>query len=180
MQLNPVASTVLVIFYLVTSVALVVILGFFSYALMRLNVKLELLEARLDPLMIKAEEILTLTNSKIVSLGAQTEGILTHGEAVAGEVHEKVEKTVTVVHRTINTPIIRLNSAAAGLAQGLQTFRLLQQKQAKIILEADKPRNEAVLPTNQVRSVDLSAPLAADTAANSNGAPAALRVGRGN
>ena len=168
MQLNPVASTVLVVFYLVTSISLVAILGFFLYSLNKLNAKLESLEAKVNPLLIKAEEILTLTNEKIVTLGERTEGILTHGEAVAEEVHDKIDRTATGVQRTVNAPIIGLNSAAAGLVQGLQTFRSLQ-------------RNKAINKTAQPalsHSVEKIAPPAAETAATSNGVPVALRAGR--
>jgi len=167
-QLNPVASTVLVVFYLVTSVSLVAILGFFLYSLNKLNAKLESLEAKVDPLVIKAEEILTLTNEKIVTLGERTEGILTHSEAVAEEVHDKVERTATGVQRTINAPIIGLNSVAAGLVQGLQTFRLLQREQT----------TKESLSLSHSHSVKHIAPPADEISATSKGAPVALRAGR--
>jgi len=138
------------------------------YSLNKLNEKLELLEAKVDPLLIKAEEILTLTNAKIITLGERTEGILTHGEAVADEVHEKIDRTATGVQRTINAPIIGVNSIAVGLLQGLQTFRLLQGRQT---------RNGATR-LSQSHSVENTAPPAAETAAISNGAPVALRAGR--
>jgi hypothetical protein len=127
-QLNPVASLVLASFYLVTSIALVVILGLCLHLIQKLYAKMELLESKIEPSLVKAEEILTITNNKIVSLGERSEGILTHGEAIAEDVHVKIEKTATHVHRTVNVPIIRLNSVAAGLAHGLQTFSLLQRK----------------------------------------------------
>lgn len=183
MQLNPVASTVMVIFYLVTSVVLVAILGFLLYSLVKLNEKLGLLEAKVEPLLVKAEEILTLTNSKIVSLGEHTEGILTHGEAVAEDVHEKVERTAVNVQRTINAPIIGLNSAAAGLAQGLQTFRRLQRKQTEKVAELEVQTQVAPVQLqslSQPHSENLLASPAVEMAANSNGAPVALRAGRGN
>ena len=171
MQLNPVASTVLVIFYVVTSVSLVAVFGFLLHALNKLNAKLESLEAKVDPLLVKAEEILTLANAKIVTLGERTEGILTHGEALAEEVHEKIDRTASGVQRTVNAPIIGLNSVAAGLMQGLQTFRLLQRRQAT----SKTPH------LSHSRSSDSSeqiAPAAAETAVTLNGGPVALRAGR--
>jgi uncharacterized protein YoxC len=180
-QLNPVASTVLVIFYLVTSVALVAILGFFVYALAKLNAKLESLESRIDPLLVKTEEILTLTNDKIVTFGERTEGILTHGEAVAEEVHDKVERTATTVQRTINAPIIGLNSVAAGLVRGLYTFSHLQKRQ-KDKIEEPLSSEPMVITSSPIQShsLEVSTPPAVDSTANSNGIPVAIRAGKGN
>jgi uncharacterized protein YoxC len=144
--LNPVASAVLVLFYTVTSVALVVILGLSLHFFNRLQAKLESLEGRIDPLLLKAEELLTVTNQKIVTIGNQTENILTHSEAVAEDVHDKVEKTASSVTKTVNAPIIGLNSAVAGLMRGVETFRLLQRK------NSDRYTNRRVLQPTAVSS----------------------------
>lgn len=157
----------MVVFFLVTSISLAAILAFFLYSLNKLNAQLQSLEAKVDPLLIKAEGIFTLANEKIITLGERTEGILTHGEAVAEEVHDKIDRTATGVQRTVNAPIIGLNSIAVGLVQGLQTFRLLQQKQ----------RMSGPIRFNQSQPAGHTAAPKAENAAILNDVPVALRAG---
>ena len=180
MQLNPVARAVLVVFYLVTSIALAAILGFFLYSLIKLNEKLESLEGKINPLLVKTEEILTLTNEKIVSLGKRTDSILTHGEAVAEGVHDKVDRTATSVQRTVNAPIIGLNSIAVGLMHGLQTFSLLQRKPTGKLKDIEIITGEPVSGPPLNRYTDLTTPTTVDSTVNSNGALVALSAGKGN
>ncbi|MES2463808.1 MAG: hypothetical protein V4671_24835 [Armatimonadota bacterium] len=179
MQLNPVASTVLVVFYLVTSLTLVVVLGIFLYSIVKLNAKLESLEQKIDPLLHQAEEFLTVTSAQVTSLGERTEGILTHGEAVAEDVHEKIDKTTSTVQNTINAPIIGLNSVLAGLTHGVQTFTILQRQ---------KKRNKVITPLDpvilsqeplSVSTGDTVVSAEATTRENLIGSPAILRAGKG-
>lgn len=127
MDLNPAASWVLVIGYVVCAVATTVFLGGLTYALSKLTTKLEELIVRAEPLLTKADEALTLTNEKITSIGDRAEGILAQGEETAENVHHKVDRTAAAVQRTIHAPIIGLNSFAAGVSRGMRTFSRLQR-----------------------------------------------------
>lgn len=130
MELNPVASWVLVIGYIVCAVTTTVLLGGLVYALSKLTAKLEELLAKAEPLLAKADEALTVTNEKITAIGDKAEGILAQGEETAESVHHKVDRTATAVQRTIHAPIIGLNSLAAGVSRGVQTFSRLQREVA--------------------------------------------------
>ena len=129
MELNPIASWVLVIFFLVSALVGLIALLALAKALQMLNAKLEDLTSKVDPLLQKADQILTITNEKIVSIGDKTEGILIQGEETAENVHEKVDRTAVAVQRTVYAPIIGLNSFAAGVSRGVRTFGRLQRHQ---------------------------------------------------
>lgn len=128
MELNPAASWLLVIGYVVCAVTTTVLLGGLVYALSKLTAKLEELIAKADPLLAKADAALTVTNEKITSIGDRAEGILAQGEETAESVHHKVDRTATAVQRTIHAPIIGLNSLAAGVSRGVRTFSRLQRE----------------------------------------------------
>ena len=128
MELNSAAAWVLVIGYILCAVTTTVLLAGLVYALSKLTAKLEELLAKADPLLAKVDEALTVTNEKITSIGDRAEGILAQGEETAESVHHKVDRTATAVQRTIHTPIIGLNSFAAGVSRGVQTFSRLQRE----------------------------------------------------
>jgi len=126
-QLSEAASWLLVIGYIILSLGTAALLGAVAFGLSKLNAKLEDLSAKAEPLLAKTDHILTLTNDKITSIGDKAEGILTQGEETAESVHEKVDKTATAVQRTVYAPIIGLNSFAAGVSRGVETFGRLQR-----------------------------------------------------
>jgi len=128
-QLSESASWLLVIGYLVLSLVSAGGLLALGLALNKLSAKLEDLTAKAEPLLAKTDHILTLTNDKITSIGDKAEGILTQGEETAESVHEKVDKTATAVQRTVYAPIISLNSFAAGVSRGVETFGRLQRRE---------------------------------------------------
>jgi uncharacterized protein YoxC len=126
--LNPVASAFLVAGYLVTSLLMAGAFLVIALGLGRLNAKLDDLIAKLDPVLSKTDQILSTTNDKLASIGDKAEEILVQGEGVAETVHSKVDKTATAVQRTIHAPIIGLNSFAAGVSRGVETFGRLQKE----------------------------------------------------
>ncbi len=129
MQLNPISSGVLVGFFIFISLALFVILCAMAFLLLKMNSLLEEYRARLDPLLEKADTVLSLTTDKVTTIGGKAEVILSQAEEVAGTVHEKVDRTTTAVQRTIHAPLIGINSLAAGLTHGIAAFSRLQQRE---------------------------------------------------
>ena len=127
MQLNPMASWVLVSIFLIESLVVIGLLLVLVVLLYKGLAQLEALTTRMEPSLDKADAVLKVTTEKISSVGERLEEILTHGEAVAETVYEKVDRTSTAVQKTIHAPIIRLNSLAAGISRGLNTFTRLQQ-----------------------------------------------------
>jgi len=73
-------------------------------------------------------------------IGGKAEMILTQGEEVATVVHERVDRTTAVMQRTINAPLIGVNSLAAGMTRAWATFAALQNS-AGNRTQASKPQN---------------------------------------
>ena len=128
MQLDGLASWFLVGFYVFASLVLLGLVAFAAWAIWKLHNLLEKYEARINPVIDKADQVLTLIGEKVDTIGGKAESILTQGEEMAESVHEKVDRTATTVQRTINAPIIKANSWAAALKQGFATFTRLQLK----------------------------------------------------
>lgn len=129
-QLDHFTSAFLIVFYVIASLVLVGLVGFAAWAVWKLHNLLEKYEARINPVIDKADHVLNLISEKVDTIGGKAESILTQGEEMAESVHEKVDRTATTVQRTINAPIIKVNSLAAALTQGFATFTRLQQKDA--------------------------------------------------
>ena len=88
-MLNPVASVVLVTSYLFFGLVITGLLGAVVFALMKLNARLDDLAIRLDPLLQKADDALTITTETVENLGSRVETVLAQGEATVESVHEK-------------------------------------------------------------------------------------------
>jgi uncharacterized protein YoxC len=129
-ELGPVASTILVTFYVLASLLLVGLIGAVAFLVWKLNGILERYEEKIEPVLEKADAVLTLIGEKADSIGGKAELLLTQGEEMAETVHDKVDRTATAVQKTINAPIIRANSLAAAVTQGLATFARLQGRAA--------------------------------------------------
>jgi hypothetical protein len=119
-----------VVFYIILAIVVVVLIGFLAWLLTKLNALLEEYRAKIDPLLEKADRVLTVTGDRVNSIGEKAETILTQGEEVATSVHTKVDRTAAVVQRTINAPLIGVNSLAAGITQAWGTFARLQNRRA--------------------------------------------------
>jgi predicted PurR-regulated permease PerM len=136
-QLGPYASTFLVVFYVLTSLILVVLLGAAVFLVLKLNALLEKYERKIDPLLAKADIVLTVTTEKVNSIGTKAEEILNQGEELTEMVHTRVDTTTSVVQRTVFTPLISVNSLLAGIKQGTRTFANRQQKTIKDAILSD-------------------------------------------
>jgi predicted PurR-regulated permease PerM len=128
MQLNGVASSILVGWFIVLSLLVLAAIGGMAFVLWKINAKIEQLTPKVEPLLDKVDQAFTTANDKLTSIGDRAEHIAAQGEETAANVHDKVEKTATVVQRTIHAPLIVLNSFAAGLSRSVKTFSNLQQK----------------------------------------------------
>lgn len=127
MELHPVTSTILIILVIVQALVLTVVFGLIGFGFKKLSDKIEQLTPKIEPVLDKVDQALATTNDKLTTIGDKTEGIIAQGEEVAGNVHDKVDKTATVVQKTVHAPIIALNSFAAGVSRGVETFGKLQR-----------------------------------------------------
>ena len=121
-MLNPVASTVLVVSYVIFGIVICGLLGAVCVALLKLNARLDDFAQKLDPLLQKADTALTVTTETVESLGSRAEMVLAQGEAAVEIVQEKVDRTAHTVQQVVNAPVIKANSLLAGVTQGWATF----------------------------------------------------------
>jgi uncharacterized protein YoxC len=132
MQLHPAGTFFLVAFYVLSSLVLIGLIGAAAYLILKLNRLLEEYQQKIDPILIKADNALTIIADKADSIGGKAESLLAQSEEVAESVHEKVDRTAVAVQKTINAPIIGANSLVAGFTRGILTFTRLQSKEPKV------------------------------------------------
>lgn len=131
MQLNGVASSILVVWFVILSLVVLGVLGGMAFVLWKVNAKIDQLTPKVEPLLDKVDQALTAANDRLSAIGDRTEHIVAQGEEVAVNVHNKVDRTATAVQRTVHAPIIMLNALAAGVSHGFGMFTNLQQKRSK-------------------------------------------------
>jgi hypothetical protein len=132
MQLNGVASAVLVIWFILSSLTLIALLAVIAVALVKLQAKLDEVVERVDPLLGKADTLLVVAEDKLRIVGDRAESLLTTGEEIAVTVQDRVDKTTGTVQRTVNAPLIQANALRAGLSQAWQTFGSRAQTQNRV------------------------------------------------
>ena len=137
MNLNPVASNLIIAWYLGLSLILTLTVIVLTLVLHKLNSRLEALTAQVEPLMDKANQTLALANEKLATIGTTTENLLAHGEAVAATVEAKTETTTRLVQKTIHAPFVSVNALLAGVLAGAKTLsgrsqpRMLQSRRSQ-------------------------------------------------
>jgi predicted PurR-regulated permease PerM len=122
-QLSPIASTFLIVGYVVFSLLTLGSLAGLAWGVFRLNGELEKLNAKADPLLGKTDEILGLVSEKVMTVGTSAEHILLQSEAMTGNLTQKVDQTASAVQKTIYAPLISLNALLAGVQHGATVFR---------------------------------------------------------
>jgi predicted PurR-regulated permease PerM len=130
-QLSPLATTFLVVGYVVFSLLTLGALGALAWGVFRLNAELEKLNAKADPLLGKTDEILGLVSEKITTIGASAESILVQGEAMTGNLTAKVDQTASAVQKTVHAPLIGLNALLSGVQHGATVFRQGSKRQKR-------------------------------------------------
>ncbi len=123
MNLNAVASNVIIAWYLGLSLILTGVVVGLTLVLYKVNARLEALTQQIEPLLQKADQSLTLANEKLATIGSATESILAHGDAVAATVEAKTETTSRLVQKTIYAPFVGVNALLAGMAAGAKALR---------------------------------------------------------
>ena len=137
MNLNPVASNLVIIWYLGLSLILTFVVVGLTVVLHKVNSRLEALTLQVEPLLQKADQALALTNEKLATIGSTTESLLAHGDAVAATVEAKTEATSRLVQKTIHSPFVSLNALLAGVAAGAKALRA---RPSSSMLQSNKPQ----------------------------------------
>jgi len=122
MQLNGVASTILVVWFVISSLALIGLLAVIAVALTKLQVKLEEVATKAEPIFAKTDALVQLADEKLRVVGERAETLLTTGEEIATTMQVRVEQTGGTVQRTVNAPLIQANAVASGLTRAWETF----------------------------------------------------------
>jgi predicted PurR-regulated permease PerM len=130
-QLTPIASTFLIIGYIVFSLLTFGVLAALAWGVFRLNTELEKLNAKADPLLGKTDEILGLVSEKVTTIGTSAENILVQSEAMTGNLTAKVDQTASAVQKTVHAPLIGLNALLAGVQYGATVFRQGNKQRSK-------------------------------------------------
>jgi len=149
MALNGVASAVLVIWFVVSSLAIIGFLGVIAFTLMKLQAKLEQVTEKVDPLFAKTDALLSVADEKLRVVGEKAETLLATGEEIASTVQDRVDKTTGTVQRTVNAPLIEANAVASGLTHAWQTFTGRTQKSVRVISQETKTEAETENPQKQ-------------------------------
>lgn len=154
MQLNPIANSIIVVFSFI-GMLFTAAAGIGLYLVVRkLTALVESYQAKIDPILQKTDSLLGIATEKLDSIGGKTESILAQSEAMTANVHEKVDKTATIVQRTVNAPIIGINSVWAGVSRGVRTFGSLQRETAAKVV--DDTETASVVATQQAVPVGTS------------------------
>jgi hypothetical protein len=149
MQLNPIASGILVAFCILVLLGSLVLNALLLLALRKSNDFLEAYQSRVEQVLTKVDGILVIAEEKLVTIGGQTEAILEQGEELTTNVNERVEKTSVVLQRTVNAPLIGINSVWAGLTRGVKTFGSLQRDSIATASDEYRRANDNVQPIPQ-------------------------------
>jgi|GEM_PF-5653511 hypothetical protein len=126
-QLSPLASTILISFFLLSTVILLALIAGIGLLVWKLNHVLERYEERIGPVLDRVDNALLLVTEKTESIGEKTEVLLEQTVETAGSVHQRIDKTAHAIQQTIHAPIININSVATAFAEGFATFRSLQR-----------------------------------------------------
>jgi hypothetical protein len=143
MNLNPFASNLIIVWFMSLSLILTGVTVGLTIALQKLNAKLDALTGQVEPVLQKADQALTLANEKLNTIGAATESLLAHGDAVATTVEAKTETTTRLVQKTIHAPFISVNAFLAGVAAGAQALRARPQRDMLQSTKSQSPAQEA-------------------------------------
>ena len=149
MQLNAVASAVLVGWFVLSSLALIGLLGVIALSLVKLQQKLEEVATKAEPIFAKTDALVALADEKLRHVGERAETLLATGEGIATTVQERVDQTSGTVQRTVNAPIIEANAVATGFTRAWETFTRSKKasgagaESANENTGADEPRQKA-------------------------------------
>jgi predicted PurR-regulated permease PerM len=120
--LDVTATVILIVVVAVAMLSYAVFLGLLAVGINKLNQKLEKLTNMAEPVASKASDTLDNIQRVTMSVGEKADQIRTRGVEMTYNVSGNVEKTATVVHQTVTTPLIKLSSVIAGMSRGFSVY----------------------------------------------------------
>ncbi|MFY7952235.1 MAG: hypothetical protein ACOVT5_06975 [Armatimonadaceae bacterium] len=118
MTLNPFASTLLVAWYVIGSVAGTIMLAVLAIALRKLDSRLEALESRVIPVVERTESILTKLEDQVHVAGDTAVRILSKTEATMSAVESTAQKSNRLATKALHYPLIEVNAVTYGIFAG--------------------------------------------------------------
>lgn len=119
---HQVAIVFLEIFVGVSQLIVVALLAVVAISLLKLNQKLERITDMAEPVVNKASDTLDSVQRVTSNVGEKADKILARGVELTESVSGNVEKTATVVHQTVTTPLIKLSSVIAGVSKSVSVY----------------------------------------------------------
>lgn len=132
MNLNGIASSVLVVWYFLGSIIGMVGLIGAAIVIHRLNQRLESLERQIEPSLRRSEELLALANERLAVLGGTAEEILVRGEAMTESLQTRTEATTGLVQRAVYLPFVHANALLAGVSSGIRALGVGRSARGKV------------------------------------------------
>ena len=118
-------TTAAICLYITVAVCQLIVVGLLAVvaiSLLKLNNKLEKITDMAEPVVNKASDTLDSVQRVTANVGEKADQILTRGVELTESVSGNVEKTATVVHQTVTTPLIKLSSVIAGVSKSVSVY----------------------------------------------------------
>lgn len=126
------ATTSLFIFVGLFALITVGLLGGMAFALSKLVKTLDVVVAKIDPVLNKATDTIETVQRVTTNVGEKADQILTKGEALTDNVSGRVEKTADVVQKSVTGPLINLSSLITGVSKGFSVYASSSKSRAKV------------------------------------------------
>ncbi len=126
------ATTSLFIFVGLFALITVGLLGGMAFALSKLVKTLDMVVAKIDPVLNKATDTIETVQRVTTNVGEKADQILTKGEALTDNVSGRVEKTADVVQKSVTGPLINLSSLITGVSKGFSVYTHSSKNRAKV------------------------------------------------
>jgi len=118
MTLSSTSTTLLVAWYVIGSIVGTIALASLAVVIRRLDTRLAELETRIDPLIRKADTVLSDVESKAQHIGDTSIRIIDKADSVAGTIEKTTETSSRLVRRALYTPLVEVNAVVYGVAAG--------------------------------------------------------------
>lgn len=116
---------VFALLWIVVTIGTLIVVGLFAaiaIALRKVEQQVEKVTRMAEPLVAKVSNTLDTVQRITENVGEKADTILTKGEALTDDLAVKVEKTSTVVQKSVASPLINLSSLITGLSAGLSVW----------------------------------------------------------
>ena len=116
------ADISLIVFGAIFSLIAVGALVVMAIAVKKLELLVENLSNKAEPVIIKASDTLDTVHRVTVSVGEKADHILARGEVLTESVSQNIETTANTVQSAVTGPLISLSSLITGVTKGFSVW----------------------------------------------------------